>query len=39
VHGALHEAVATATPAEKALWAHVLRSVVEHAATGVTAAP
>lgn len=34
IHAALHEAVATATPAEQALWAHVLRSVVEQAVVG-----
>jgi len=38
VHAALHDAVATATPAEKALWAHVLQSVVERTATAGFAA-
>jgi hypothetical protein len=38
VHQALHDAVGTATPAEKALWAHVLHSVVERtAAVGFSA--
>jgi len=34
VHGALHDAVSTATPAEQALWAHVLQSVIEHSVGG-----
>lgn len=34
VHAALHEALSTATPAERALWGHVLRSAMEHGATG-----
>jgi hypothetical protein len=34
VHAALHEALSTATPAERALWGHVLRSAMEHGAAG-----
>ncbi len=38
VHAALHEAVASATPAERALWAHVLQTAIEHTAVaGVSA--
>ena len=38
VHAALHDAVATATPAERALWAHVLQTAIEHTAVaGVSA--
>jgi len=38
VHQALNDAVATATPAEKALWAHVLQSTIERtAAVGFSA--
>jgi hypothetical protein len=34
----LHDAVATATPAERALWAHVLQTAIEHTAVaGVSA--
>ena len=38
VHAALHDAVATATPAERALWAHVLQTAIEHTAVaGISA--